>query len=134
MEIYSEKTNSKYTILEWCLTLIISALSIILATKVFKGFYVESFEYALITSIVIMILNKLLKPILKVLAFPITVLTLGIMYPIVDTIILKISSLIMGSHFVVEGWVIPFFVSIFIAVLNVILDALITKSIMRGLK
>ena len=134
MEIYSDKKESKYTFLEWILTLIISALSILLATKIFKGFYVESFEYALITSIVIMILNKLLKPILKVLAFPITIITLGIMYPIVDTIILKLASLVMGSHFVVEGWVVPFFVSIFIAILTVILDAIITKRIIRGLK
>ena len=134
MEIYSNKKETKYIFLEWTLTLIISALSIILATKIFKGFYVESFSYAIVTAIVIMILNKLLKPILKVLAFPITVITLGIMYPIVDTIILKLASLVMGTHFVVEGWVIPFFVSIFISITTVLLDVLITKTIIRGLK
>ena len=134
MEIYSNKKETKYTFLEWTLTLIISALSIILATKIFKGFYVESFSYAIVAAIVIMILNKLLKPILKVLAFPITVITLGIMYPIVDTIILKLASLVMGTHFVVEGWVIPFFVSIFISITTVLLDVLITKTIIRGLK
>ncbi len=134
MEIYSEKLSPKYTIIEWLLTLLVNATAIVLATKIFKGFYVESFVYAIITSIVIMILNRLLKPTLKLLALPITVISLGILYPIVDTIILKIASLIMGKHLIVEGWVIPFFVSIFISIVTVILDALITKSIIRGEK
>ena len=134
MEIYSEKLSTKYIILEWCLTLLINATVIVFATKVFKGFYIESFIYAIITSIVIMILNRLLKPTLKILALPITVISLGILYPIVDTIILKIAGLVMGSHFIVEGWVIPFFVSIFISVVTVLLDALITKSVLRGVK
>ncbi len=134
MEIYSEKLDFKYTFLEWVLTLLISATAIVLATKIFRGFYVESFSYAIITAIVIMILNRLLKPTLKILALPITVISLGILYPIVDTIILKLASLVMGTHFVVEGWVIPFFVSIFISFVTVLLDTLITKSVIRGLK
>lgn len=134
MEIYSEKLDFKYTFLEWVLTLLISATAIVLATKIFRGFYVESFSYAIITAIVIMILNRLLKPTLKILALPITVISLGILYPIVDTIILKLASLVMGTHFVVEGWVIPFFVSIFISFVTVLLDTLITKSVIRGIK
>ena len=129
MEIYSEKLSIKYTIIEWILTLLINSTAIVLATKLFKGFYVESFVYAMITSIVIMILNRLLKPILKLLAMPITVVSLGILYPIVDTIILKVASLVMGNHFVVEGFVIPFFVSIFISIITVLLDAIITKAL-----
>ena len=129
MEIYSEKLSIKYTIIEWILTLLINSTAIVLATKLFKCFYVESFVYAMITSIVIMILNRLLKPILKLLAMPITVVSLGILYPIVDTIILKVASLVMGNHFVVEGFVIPFFVSIFISIITVLLDAIITKAL-----
>lgn len=134
MELYSDKKGSKYTFIEWILTLLINATAIVLATKIFKGFYVDSFIYALITSIVIMILNRLLKPILKILALPITVISLGILYPIVDTIILKLASLVMGNHFIVEGWVIPFFVSIFISIITVLLDAIVTKAVIRSIK
>ncbi len=134
MEIYSDKKGLKWNLLEWILTLLINATAIVLATKIFKGFYVESFTYSIITSIVIMILNILLKPALKLLALPITVISLGILYPIVDTVILKLASLIMKPYFVVEGWVIPFFVSIFISFVTVLLDSLITKSIIRGAK
>lgn len=132
MEIYSEKKSSKWTIIELILTLLINASAIMLASKIFKGFYVESFYIAIITSIVIMILNRFLKPVLKVLTLPITVISLGLLYPIVDTIILKVASLIMGSHFVVEGIFIPFIVSIFISFITVLLDSVITKVIVGG--
>lgn len=131
MEIYSEKMDTKWLIIEWLLTLLINAFALYIATKIFKGFYISSFISAIITSIVIMILNRLLKPLLKILALPITIVSLGILYPIVDTIILKLASLIMGDAFIVEGLVIPFFVSIFISVITVLLDATITKVLIR---
>lgn len=123
------KNNKKSIFLEWILTLLVSATSIYLATKIFKGFYIESFWYAIITAIVIMILNKTIKPVLQILTLPITIISLGILYPIVDTIILKLASLLMGSSFVVKGWLIPFFVSIFISFISILLDAIITKPI-----
>ena len=102
-----------------------------LASSIFKGFYIESFWYAIITSIVIILLSVTVKPFLKVLALPITVISLGLLYPFINVIILKLASLVMGSHFVVEGWIIPFFISLFISFMTVVLDALITKRIVR---
>ncbi len=134
MELYSDKKGIKYTVIEWILTLLINATAIVLATKIFKGFEVDSFVYAMITAVVILILNYFLKPILKLLALPITVISMGILYPIVDTIILKIASLIMGDHFIAQGFVIPFFVSIFISIVTVLLDSIITKAIVGGVK
>ena len=131
MEIYSEKKGFKWNLIEWALTLTIDALVRMLATSIFKGFYIESFWYAIITSIVIILLSVTVKPFLKVLALPITVISLGLLYPFINVIILKLASLVMGSHFVVEGWIIPFFISLFISFMTVVLDALITKRIVR---
>ena len=58
-------------------------------------------------------------------------MSLGLLYPFINVIILKLASLVMGSHFVVEGWIIPFFISLFISFMTVVLDALITKRIVR---
>lgn len=130
MKVYSR--GSKGNLIELILSLLLYGASIYLASKIFKGFYVESYWYAVLTAIVILILNKLLKPLLKILTLPITILTLGLLYPIVDTIILKIASSLMGEVFTVEGWLIPFFVSIFITIITFILDAVITKPLMEG--
>lgn len=65
------------------------------------------------------------------LALPITMISLGLFYPFINVAILKLASLIMGSHFAVEGWIIPFFISLFISFMTIMLDTLITKRIIK---
>lgn len=127
--IYSKNKDIKYSVLEFALTLAINSFVLMLASKIFKGFYIESFGYAIITSLVISLLSATIKPILKVLFLPVTIVTTGIFYPFINVIILKLASLIMGKSFVVEGWILPFFIAIFISFLTLILDKLITKNI-----
>lgn len=134
MIIYSDKENKKWTIIELILKVIMNALVLVMTTKVFNGFYISSFKYAILTAIVIMILNATVKPILKVLTLPVTIYTLGLFYPFVNVIILKLASLIMGSNFIVHGWLVPFFISIFISIMNLILDVTITKQIVGDKK
>ena len=127
--IYSKDKSFKYVILEYTLTLIINSIVLILASKIFKGFYIQSFGYAIITSLVISLLGSTVKPFLKLIFLPVTVITTGIFYPFINVIILKLSSLIMGDTFVVEGWILPFFIALFISFTTLILDKLITKNV-----
>lgn len=127
--IYSKDKSFKYVILEYTLTLIINSIVLILASKIFKGFYIQSFGYAIITSLVISLLSSTIKPFLKLIFLPVTVITTGIFYPFINVIILKLASLIMGDAFVVEGWILPFFIALFISFTTLILDKLITKNV-----
>lgn len=127
--IYSKDKSFKYVILEYTLTLIINSIVLILASKIFKGFYIESFGYAIITSLVISLLSSTVKPFLKLIFLPVTVITTGIFYPFINVIILKLASLIMGDAFAVEGWILPFFIALFISFTTLILDKLITKNV-----
>ena len=127
--IYSKDKSFKYVILEYTLSLIINSIVLILASKIFKGFYIQSFGYAIITSLVISLLSSTVKPFLKLIFLPVTVITTGIFYPFINVIILKLASLIMGDAFVVEGWILPFFIALFISFTTLILDKLITKNV-----
>ena len=127
--IYSKDKSFKYVILEYTLTLIINSIVLILASKIFKGFYIQSFGYAIITSLVISLLSSTVKPFLKLIFLPVTVITTRIFYPFINVIILKLASLIMGDAFVVEGWILPFFIALFISFTTLILDKLITKNV-----
>ena len=127
--IYSKDKSFKYVILEYTLTLIINSIVLILASKIFKGFYIQSFGYAIITSLVISLLSSTVKPFLKLIFLPVTVITTGIFYPFINVIILKLASLVMGDAFVVEGWILPFFIALFISFTTLILDKLITKNV-----
>ena len=103
------------------------ALSLLIASYLFKSFYIQNFWYACLASILISLISVYLKPILEFSLLPINILTMGLTTPLINVIILKIASLILGSKFVVNGWIIPIFISIFISVVNIILNNLIVE-------
>lgn len=123
--------KEKALFLELILTLLINSVVLILSTKIFKGFMISSFGYAILTSLIILILNKTIKPILNIVALPITIMSLGILYPFINVIILKLASLIMGQAFIVEGWFVPFFISIFISISTIFLETIMQK-VLKG--
>ena len=127
--------RTKLTIvIEFALTIVVNAIVLLMAHSIFQSFYIESFWYALVAALIIMILNEFVKPIIKILTLPITVFTLGLFYPFVNVIILKLAGLLMGDKFIVEGWFVPFFIAIFISIMTIILNLIITKQIVGGRK
>lgn len=128
------KPNSiKDDLVIFLLELLVSAVTLMLASAIFEGFYVENIFYALVTSLIISLLNVVIKPLLIYLTLPITVMSLGLLYPIVNVIILKLASFIMGSSFVVEGFILPFFIAIFISAVTNFLEKLIVDKYKEGL-
>lgn len=103
------------------------ALSLCLASYLFKSFYVENFWYACLASVIISLLSVYLKPLLEVLTLPINIITLGLTYPIINMIILKVTGLILGSNFIVKGFFVPIFISIFISIINAFLNNIIVN-------
>ncbi len=134
MLVYSSVKEPKWTILELVLNVVVNAIVLIMASNIFKGFYVGGFWYAVLTAVIIMFLNYTIKPLIKYLAMPLTIFTLGLSYPLVNVVILKLASLIMGNNFIVNGLMAPFFISIFISIMTLILDVIITKQIVGGIR
>lgn len=107
------------------LEILTGALSLMIASYLFESFYVENFWYACLASVIISVISVYLKPLLEFIALPINILTMGLTTPLINVVILKITHLILGSKFVVNGWIIPIFIAIFISVVNVLLNNLI---------
>lgn len=126
------EANNKNTFLEFTVGIVVYACVLLIATNVFRNFYIESFGYAILAALILSCLNSCLKPLLVVLTLPLTIVTLGIMYPLANIIILKLCGFLLGSHFVIEGFLSAFFISIFISILRSIFDSLITKRVGRG--
>lgn len=129
LEYKNGTSNFKEILLEITSSLIVNMIVIFLATKIFKNIYVESIFYMFLTSLVLMILNKCIKPLIKIIMLPLNIFTLGITYPFVNVVILKLVSLILGDHFVLDGWFSAFFISIFVSIMTIIIDRLIGKQI-----
>lgn len=76
---------------------------------------------AAILVIVLGLLNATVKPILKIIGFPITVLTLGIFLLIINVIIVKLADLLMNS-FSVTGFLSALIFSLALSLVTAVID------------
>jgi len=134
--IYEGNNNYlvKNSLLFFIISLVCYAIVLIFVSLLFKSFYInnEYFGlYAVISALVITILNKTIKPVLVVLTLPITALSMGLFYPVINVIILYITSFIMGNNFNISGFFTAFFASILISIFNIFMDGLIIRPIKR---
>lgn len=131
-----EKIYSKPNSFEFFLNLAVNTFILVFATKIFKGFYISSIWYAILAALIISILNETIKPFLIVIFMPITIYTLGLFYPIINVIILKLTGVLLGTNFIIEGWMIPIFISLFIALMKFLCNIFLINPIMtnRSLK
>lgn len=125
------KPTTKSLILNILSGIVVNMIVIFMASKIFKNIYIESLLSLLLVSIFLYVFNKCIKPLLSIIMLPLNIITLGLSYPIINIIILKLISILMGNLFVVEGWFSIFFVSIFISIMTFIVDRLIGKEIRR---
>lgn len=87
--------------------------------------------YGILASIIIYILNKTIKPILFELTVPITGITMGLFYPCINVLILKITDWILLSHFDTHGIISLFITAVLISLINILIDELIIKPIIK---
>ena len=112
--------------------IVVNMIVIIMATKLFRNISVDNILYLFITAILLMIMNKCVKPMIKLVMLPLNIYTLGLSYPLVNVIVLKIISLLLSPHFILTGWFSSFFISIFISIMTIIIDFVIGKGIRGG--
>ncbi|EGJ30419.1 MULTISPECIES: phage holin family protein [Moorena] len=71
---------------------LVTAVSLLIISKLPTGVEIDSFEKALVSAVVFGILNALLKPILIVLSLPLTILTVGLFAIVVNAIIFGLAA------------------------------------------
>jgi putative membrane protein len=88
-----------YIILRW----VINAVALLVLSNILPGFHVSGFYAALIASLVLGLLNALIRPILLVLTLPINILTLGLFTFVLNAFMLWLVSTIVKG-FTVDGF------------------------------
>jgi len=82
-------------LLNWLL----SAVALILVAHLVPGFYLRGIGAALWAAVVIGLINATLGLLLKVITFPLTVLTLGIFWLVINALMLEVASwFVPGFH------------------------------------
>ena len=105
-----------YLLVSWFL----SALSLIIVAHIVPGFRVESFGAALITALVLGLINSTLGLLLKIVTFPLTIVTFGLFLFVINALILRMTSGLV-SGFYVESFGPAFIGAIVLAIVSTVL-------------
>jgi putative membrane protein len=103
---------------------LLSALSLVIVANVIPGFQVVGFGAALIAAIVIGLVNGTLGFFLKVVTFPLTIVTLGLFWLVINALMLKVAAALVPG-FRIDGFLPAFFGAIVLTLVNMLLRALL---------
>jgi putative membrane protein len=106
---------------------ILSAAALLVVSFLVPGFHVEGIKYALIAAVVIGLINATLGVILKVVTLPLTILTLGVFWWVVNALMLMLASSLLAPGFRVDGFLWAFLGAIVLSLVNVILRKLASE-------
>ncbi|GAB3824746.1 phage holin family protein [Hymenobacter sp. 15J16-1T3B] len=106
------------------LKFILSAIIAYVLTKVLPGAHLGGFTDALLLVLVLGILNAVVKPILKILGFPITVLTLGLFLLVINAVIVLLADWLLPG-FKVDGFLYALIFSIVLTLVTSVVDMII---------
>lgn len=110
-------------LLHWLL----SAIALLLVSRIVPGFEVRGLGPALIASLVIGLLNATVGLVLKILTFPISILTLGIFLLVINGLMILVASgIVPGFH--VRGFAPAFWGAVVLALLGMVIRAIVKQS------
>ncbi|TAE21639.1 MAG: phage holin family protein [Bacteroidetes bacterium] len=104
--------------------ILISAVAVYIASYVIPGITVTGFGAALVVAIVLGLLNAFLKPILVILTIPITILTLGLFYLVINVIMVYLAASLIDG-FAVSGFFAALLFSILVSIVTWAIDAIV---------
>jgi putative membrane protein len=103
----------------WLVKWLVSAILLLVVSKVVPGFDVASFGSALAAALLIGIVNATLGLFLKIVTFPLTLITFGLFMLVINALmILLVSSVVRG--FVVRGFAPAFWGALLLALLGML--------------
>jgi putative membrane protein len=87
---------------------VVLAIGVWAAAELLSGIHLEGWESTFLVALILGLLNLYLRPILVLLALPVTILTLGLFIIVINAALLGLTSWIAGQidsiHFAVDGF------------------------------
>jgi putative membrane protein len=103
---------------------LISTASLIIVAYLIPGIEIRGLGPALIAPIVIGLVNATIGFILKILTLPLTVLTLGLFWLIINALMLQLAAALVPGFYVFGFWS-AFFGAIVLSLVNMVLRSLV---------
>jgi len=106
---------------------VLSALAIWIVSRVVPGFIVSGPAAALIAALVIGLVNATIGFFLKIITFPLTILTLGLFWFVINAVMIELASaLVPGFH--IRSFASSFWGGIVLSILKMLLKSVVMPS------
>ncbi len=99
----------------------LSALAVWVVSQFVPGFHVAGIAAALIAALVIGFVNATLGALLKLITLPLTILTLGIFWFVINALMLELASALLSPAFRVDTFLSAFWGAIVLSLVNMLL-------------
>ena len=106
--------------------IVLTALAVLGVAWLLDGAAVRDFVTALVVAVVLAVLNNFLKPIMKIVAIPITILTFGLFLFVINAALIMVASRFVDGFYVDGFWWALLF-SIVLSVVVSLLESLVSK-------
>lgn len=110
--------------MKFILRLLLSALAVVILSKILPNVQVDTYVTAIIVAIALSLLNFIVKPIMVLLTLPITILTFGLFLLIINAFIIKLAGHFIDG-FTVNGWLWAIIFSFLLSILQSILFSIL---------
>ena len=107
---------------------VLSALCILVVARFVPGFFVRGLGTALIAAVVIGLVNSTIGALLKFVTFPLTILTFGLFWLLINALMLKLAALFVPG-FEVRGLWPAFWGGLILSLLNMIVRQVLRNSV-----
>ena len=107
---------------------VLSALAVWIMSRVVPGVYVSGPVAALIAALVIGFINATIGLVLKILTFPLTLVTLGLFWLVINALMLELASALLAPGFQVRGFYAAFVGAIVLSLVNLVLKGIAMPS------
>jgi putative membrane protein len=107
------------------LRIVVYTLALLVAAHVVPGIRLDGLASALVAGLLLGLVNAIVRPILIVLTFPITLLTLGLFLLVLNALCLWLVSVFVSGFYVAGFWP-AFWGALLVSVVSWILTALIS--------
>ena len=108
-------------LLNWLL----SALAVWIVAQLGIGISVRGFVAALVAALVIGFINATIGFVLKILTLPLTLITLGLFWLVINALMLEFASALLSPGFQVRGFFAAFVGAIVLSLVNLLLKAIV---------
>ncbi len=104
---------------------VLSALAVWIVAQLGIGITVRGAVAALIAALVIGFINATIGFVLKIVTFPLTLVTLGLFWFVINALMLELASALLSPGFHVSGFLAAFIGAIVLSLVNLLLKALV---------